>query len=167
MEGKVGTARNWYVFRWYIVFPSWTILIGTHDCTTGVRFIADDRGEFTSGLGLLFDATGLLGSPRSKVSIVPYQLPTLLLVGSIDHEYWHELIALLMLTGIHNSATPSLYKMAKSNTSPSRTTLPWLRPRHRRGSWLSSHRRTKERWRDGIVRLNGSACVMKLKVENK
>ncbi|KAH7886631.1 Redoxin-domain-containing protein [Phlebopus sp. FC_14] len=33
---------------------------------TGVRFIADDKGEFTSGLGLLFDASGLLGSPRSK-----------------------------------------------------------------------------------------------------
>ncbi|KAF8840445.1 Redoxin [Paxillus ammoniavirescens] len=33
---------------------------------TGVRFIADDRGAFTSGLGLLFDATDLLGSPRSK-----------------------------------------------------------------------------------------------------
>ncbi|KAF8130794.1 hypothetical protein EV363DRAFT_220507, partial [Boletus edulis] len=34
--------------------------------TTGVRFIADDEGELTSSLGLLFDASGLLGSPRSK-----------------------------------------------------------------------------------------------------
>ncbi|KAF9242806.1 Redoxin-domain-containing protein [Melanogaster broomeanus] len=33
---------------------------------TGVRFIADDKGEFTSNLGLLFDASDLLGSPRSK-----------------------------------------------------------------------------------------------------
>ena len=33
---------------------------------TGVRFIADDTGEFTSSLGLLFDATGLLGAPRAK-----------------------------------------------------------------------------------------------------
>ncbi|KAI9569979.1 Redoxin-domain-containing protein [Boletus coccyginus] len=36
---------------------------------TGVRFIADDKGEFTSNLGLFFDASGLLGSPRSKVWI--------------------------------------------------------------------------------------------------
>ncbi|KAG6373570.1 MRG-domain-containing protein [Boletus reticuloceps] len=34
--------------------------------TTGVRFIADDKGELTSSLGLIFDASGLLGSPRSK-----------------------------------------------------------------------------------------------------
>ncbi|EIW77839.1 Redoxin, partial [Coniophora puteana RWD-64-598 SS2] len=33
---------------------------------TGVRFIADDTGEFTSSLGLLFDGTGLLGAPRAK-----------------------------------------------------------------------------------------------------
>ncbi|KAF8451977.1 Redoxin-domain-containing protein [Boletus edulis BED1] len=33
---------------------------------TGVRFIADDKGELTSSLGLIFDASGLLGSPRSK-----------------------------------------------------------------------------------------------------
>ncbi|KAH7919676.1 Redoxin [Leucogyrophana mollusca] len=37
---------------------------------TGVRFIADDTGEFTSGLGLLFDATGLLGAPRSKRYVI-------------------------------------------------------------------------------------------------
>ncbi len=34
----------------------------------GVRFIADDKGELVSRLGLIFDASPLLGSPRSKVS---------------------------------------------------------------------------------------------------
>ncbi|KAH7914902.1 Redoxin-domain-containing protein [Hygrophoropsis aurantiaca] len=33
---------------------------------TAVRFISDDTGEFTSGLGMLFDATKVLGGPRSK-----------------------------------------------------------------------------------------------------
>eukprot|EP00914_Ancora_sagittata_P028489 GHVO01056221.1.p1 GENE.GHVO01056221.1~~GHVO01056221.1.p1 ORF type:complete len:122 (-),score=1.51 GHVO01056221.1:199-564(-) len=32
-----------------------------------VRFIADDQGMFVSALGLLQDATGLLGAPRAKV----------------------------------------------------------------------------------------------------
>ena len=32
-----------------------------------VRFLADDAGAFTAKLGLLFDATPLLGGPRSKV----------------------------------------------------------------------------------------------------
>ncbi|KAG2751338.1 Redoxin [Suillus brevipes Sb2] len=40
---------------------------------TGVRFIADDKGEFTSGVGLLFDASGLLGSPRSKRYVIVAQ----------------------------------------------------------------------------------------------
>ena len=35
-----------------------------------VEFIADDKGELTSALGLLFDASGLLGGPRSKVRVV-------------------------------------------------------------------------------------------------
>ena len=34
---------------------------------TRVRFIADDRAELTLALGMLFDATPLLGGPRSKV----------------------------------------------------------------------------------------------------
>lgn len=33
---------------------------------TRVRFLADDKGELTSSLGLLFDATPLLGGPRAK-----------------------------------------------------------------------------------------------------
>jgi 2-Cys peroxiredoxin 5 len=33
---------------------------------TPVRFIADDKGAFVGALGLLFDATPLLGAPRSK-----------------------------------------------------------------------------------------------------
>ncbi|KAG1750636.1 Redoxin-domain-containing protein [Suillus paluster] len=40
---------------------------------TGVRFIADDKGEFTSGVGLLFDASGLLGAPRSKRYVIVAQ----------------------------------------------------------------------------------------------
>ncbi|KAK7027319.1 hypothetical protein VNI00_015282 [Paramarasmius palmivorus] len=33
---------------------------------TDVRFLADDKGHFTSSLGLLFDATGFFGAPRAK-----------------------------------------------------------------------------------------------------
>ncbi|KAI0075025.1 Redoxin [Panus rudis PR-1116 ss-1] len=33
---------------------------------TPIRFIADDKGAFVGSLGLLFDATPLLGGPRSK-----------------------------------------------------------------------------------------------------
>jgi hypothetical protein len=32
-----------------------------------IHFIADDQGEFIAELGFLFDASGLLGGPRSKV----------------------------------------------------------------------------------------------------
>lgn len=34
---------------------------------TKIRFIADDKAELTLALGMLFDATPLLGGPRSKV----------------------------------------------------------------------------------------------------
>ncbi|ESK89416.1 thioredoxin peroxidase [Moniliophthora roreri MCA 2997] len=37
---------------------------------TGVRFLADDKGELTSSLGLLFDATAFFGAPRAKRSVV-------------------------------------------------------------------------------------------------
>ncbi|KAF9050830.1 Redoxin [Hymenopellis radicata] len=33
---------------------------------TQIRFMADDQGKFTSAVGLMFDATPLLGGPRSK-----------------------------------------------------------------------------------------------------
>jgi peroxiredoxin len=33
---------------------------------TKVRFIADDTGAFVTSLGLIFDASALLGAPRSK-----------------------------------------------------------------------------------------------------
>lgn len=33
-----------------------------------MHFIADDQGAFTGALGMLFDASPLLGAPRSKVS---------------------------------------------------------------------------------------------------
>ena len=36
-----------------------------------VEFIADDKGELSSALGLLFDASGLLGGPRIKVRGIP------------------------------------------------------------------------------------------------
>ena len=34
---------------------------------SALRFIADDKGAFTGAIGMLFDATARLGSPRSKV----------------------------------------------------------------------------------------------------
>ncbi|KIY51971.1 Redoxin [Fistulina hepatica ATCC 64428] len=37
---------------------------------TPVRFIADDQGLFVSSLGLVFDATPLLGGPRSKRFVI-------------------------------------------------------------------------------------------------
>jgi len=33
-----------------------------------IHFIADDKGAFVSSLGLIFDASPLLGNPRSKAS---------------------------------------------------------------------------------------------------
>jgi len=42
---------------------------------TKVRFIADDKAELTLALGMLFDATPLLGGPRSKVCFtIPHRL---------------------------------------------------------------------------------------------
>jgi len=37
---------------------------------TRVRFIADDQGSLISSLGLLQDATGLLGAPRAKRFVI-------------------------------------------------------------------------------------------------
>jgi len=37
---------------------------------TGIHFIADDKGAFTSSVGLLFNASELLGSPRSKRYVI-------------------------------------------------------------------------------------------------
>ncbi|KAK6992078.1 Redoxin [Favolaschia claudopus] len=37
---------------------------------TPVRFISDDSGAFSTALGLLFDASPLLGSPRSKRFVI-------------------------------------------------------------------------------------------------
>lgn len=39
---------------------------------SAVRFLADDSGAFTAKLGMLFDATPLLGGPRSKVRSLFY-----------------------------------------------------------------------------------------------
>ncbi|OJT07302.1 hypothetical protein TRAPUB_1845 [Trametes pubescens] len=38
----------------------------TRACGTAIHFIADDQGAFVGALGMLFDASPLLGSPRSK-----------------------------------------------------------------------------------------------------
>jgi 2-Cys peroxiredoxin 5 len=35
-----------------------------------VHFIADDKGAFTTKLGFLFDASGLLGGPRAKRFVI-------------------------------------------------------------------------------------------------
>ncbi|KAG8215792.1 hypothetical protein J3R82DRAFT_7700 [Butyriboletus roseoflavus] len=51
---------------------------------TGVRFIADDKGELTSSLGLIFDASGLLGSPRSKRYVIVAQDKKVQLVSVED-----------------------------------------------------------------------------------
>ncbi|KAG7085728.1 hypothetical protein E1B28_003271 [Marasmius oreades] len=37
---------------------------------TEVKFCADDKGEFASSVGLLFDATPVLGGPRAKRAVV-------------------------------------------------------------------------------------------------
>jgi len=37
---------------------------------TKIRFIADDKGTFSSSLGLVFDATPLLGGPRAKRYVI-------------------------------------------------------------------------------------------------
>lgn len=38
-----------------------------HVVNQAIHFIADDKAAFVSSLGLVFDATDLLGGPRSKV----------------------------------------------------------------------------------------------------
>jgi peroxiredoxin len=38
-----------------------------HLIIPAIHFIADDKGAFVSSVGLIFDASGLLGGPRSKV----------------------------------------------------------------------------------------------------
>ncbi|KAG1774554.1 hypothetical protein EV702DRAFT_1280459 [Suillus placidus] len=55
-----GTGRSFYAFisQDHFFIALW--------CGSGVHSIADDKGKFTSGSGLLLDASGLLGSPRSK-----------------------------------------------------------------------------------------------------
>ncbi|OBZ73407.1 putative peroxiredoxin pmp20 [Grifola frondosa] len=43
---------------------------------TPVHFIADDKGAFIGAMGLLFDASPLLGAPRSKRFVVITEGPT-------------------------------------------------------------------------------------------
>ncbi|RPD58297.1 Redoxin [Lentinus tigrinus ALCF2SS1-7] len=51
---------------------------------TPIHFIADDQGAFTGALGMLFDASALLGAPRSKrfVALVEGDTITYLAVES-------------------------------------------------------------------------------------
>ncbi|PFH46536.1 hypothetical protein AMATHDRAFT_69595 [Amanita thiersii Skay4041] len=37
---------------------------------TSIRFVADDQGSFTGSVGMLFDASDLLGGPRSKRYVI-------------------------------------------------------------------------------------------------
>ena len=65
MEGEPRTERNPCVPR----STSHTVPCGlTSVPTAAVHFVADDTGSFAGSLGLLFDASARLGSPRSKVS---------------------------------------------------------------------------------------------------
>ena len=48
-----------------------------------VHFIADDQGAFTGALGMLFDASGLLGAPRSKVRHVASRPSSSLLMSAL------------------------------------------------------------------------------------
>jgi len=45
------------------VVKAWKEKMGAQ---SAVRFLADDKGAFTSALGLLFDASPKLGGPRAK-----------------------------------------------------------------------------------------------------
>ncbi|KAK0234786.1 hypothetical protein EDD85DRAFT_845347 [Armillaria nabsnona] len=43
--------------------------VGNHEsdcCSPAIHFLADDQGEFAGATGLIFNATPLLGGPRSK-----------------------------------------------------------------------------------------------------
>jgi len=40
------------------------------DNTTSVHFVADDTGAFSSKLGLVFDASPILGAPRAKRFVI-------------------------------------------------------------------------------------------------
>ena len=64
MEGEPRTERNPCVIR----STSHTKPCLTSMPTAAVHFVADDTGSFAGSLGLLFDASARLGSPRSKVS---------------------------------------------------------------------------------------------------
>ena len=54
-----------------------------------IHFIADDQGAFTGGLGMLFDASSLLGAPRSRVrSDLPSNTPF------SDEPFWGAIVAI-------------------------------------------------------------------------
>ncbi|PBK83405.1 Redoxin [Armillaria gallica] len=51
----------------YVVAVNDQFVMKSFDCcSTTIHFLADDQGEFAGATGLIFDATPLLGGPRSK-----------------------------------------------------------------------------------------------------
>ncbi|KAI9059369.1 Redoxin [Trametes sanguinea] len=48
------------------VMKAWKEQLAPEGTPAGVHFIADDQGAFVGALGMLFDASPLLGAPRSK-----------------------------------------------------------------------------------------------------
>ncbi|KAK0234822.1 Redoxin [Armillaria nabsnona] len=59
VEREISSQRHSYVL-------SVSIASVSDCCSTAIHFLADDQGEFTGATGLIFDATPLLGGPRSK-----------------------------------------------------------------------------------------------------
>ncbi|KAF9267255.1 Redoxin [Marasmius fiardii PR-910] len=59
---------------WVVAVNDWFVMKAWKDNLapegTDVKFYADDTGAFASSLGLLFDATPVLGGPRAKRAVV-------------------------------------------------------------------------------------------------
>lgn len=67
MEGQIGEQRYSYART-----PFYDALFAmvTLGHVLAVHFVADDKGAFTSAVGLIFDASPFLGGPRSKVDVL-------------------------------------------------------------------------------------------------
>ncbi len=58
--------RNWHPMG--PVYLTRLPITNVDDCySPAIHFLADDQGEFARATGLIFDATPILGGPRSKV----------------------------------------------------------------------------------------------------
>ena len=82
--------------------------LSQYPSSTAVRFIADDKGTFTAALGLLFDASGLLGAPRSKASSL-FLSPRLLSHSSFSATSWWPTKARLPLSQLRRIQRRSPY----------------------------------------------------------